>query len=110
MSLGGAVRLRRSPRPSAPKRFFATVQNKLHWAIHGQTAAEVIDRAQLSRLVNAYLDVAADMALRKLARRERRPSDLVRARPKRAEAVTACASLQRTARLALMHARCRLPL
>jgi len=28
------------------KRFFATVQNKLYWAIHGQTAAEVIvDRA-----------------------------------------------------------------
>ena len=26
------------------KRFFATVQNKLHWAIHGQTAAEVIYR------------------------------------------------------------------
>jgi hypothetical protein len=24
------------------KRFFATIQNKLHWAIHGQTAAEVI--------------------------------------------------------------------
>lgn len=89
----------------ATKRFFATVQNKLHWAIHGQTAAEVIyDRAdatkqhmglhtwadapsgkiqkfdvvvaknyltahelaQLSRLVNAYLDVAEDMALRKI--------------------------------------------
>ena len=89
----------------ATKRFFAMVQNKLHWAIHGQTAAEVIvDRAdatkahmglntwsdaphgkiqkfdvvvaknyltdaelaQLSRLVNAYLDVAEDMALRKL--------------------------------------------
>jgi len=30
----------------ATKRLFATVQNKLHWAIHGQTAAEVIvDRA-----------------------------------------------------------------
>jgi hypothetical protein len=30
----------------ATKRFFATVQNKLHWAIHGQTATEVIvDRA-----------------------------------------------------------------
>lgn len=30
----------------ATKRFFAIVQNKLHWAIHGQTAAEVIvDRA-----------------------------------------------------------------
>lgn len=26
----------------ATKRFFATVQNKLHWAIHGQTASEVI--------------------------------------------------------------------
>lgn len=27
---------------SATKRFFATVQNKLHWAIHGQTASEVV--------------------------------------------------------------------
>ena len=26
----------------ATQRFFATVQNKLHWAIHGQTAAEVM--------------------------------------------------------------------
>jgi hypothetical protein len=89
----------------ATKRFFATVQNKLHWAIHGQTAAEVIvnradaekqhmglttwkdapqgkiqkfdvsvaknylaeaEMAQLSRLVAAYLDVAEDMALRKI--------------------------------------------
>ncbi len=89
----------------ATKRFFATVQNKLHWAIHGQTAAEVVvaradatkpqmglrswadaphgkiqkfdvvvaknyltgpELAQLARLVNAYLDVAEDMAQRKL--------------------------------------------
>lgn len=89
----------------ATKRFFATVQNKLHWAIHGQTAAEVIyhradaekvhmgltswkdvphgkiqkfdvvvaknylsedEMAQLSRLVNAYLDVAEDMAMRRI--------------------------------------------
>lgn len=89
----------------ATKRFFAAVQNKLHWAIHGQTAAEVIhtradankqhmglttwtdaplgkiqkfdvvvaknyltedEMAQLSRLVNAYLDVAESMALRKI--------------------------------------------
>jgi hypothetical protein len=89
----------------ATKRFFATVQNKLHWAIHGQTAAEIIvnradadkqnmglttwkdsprgkiqkfdvsvaknyltehEMAQLSRLVAAYLDVAEDMALRKI--------------------------------------------
>ena len=87
------------------KRFFATVQNKLHWAIHGQTAAEVLynradadkthmglitwkdapagkiqkfdvsiaknylnqdEMAQLQRLVNAYLDVAEDMALRQI--------------------------------------------
>ena len=89
----------------ATKRFFATVQNKLHWAIHGQTAAEVVyhradaerdnmglttwkdapggkiqkfdvivaknyltehEMAQLQRLVAAYLDVAEDMALRKM--------------------------------------------
>jgi hypothetical protein len=89
----------------ATKRFFATVQNKLHWAIHGQTAAEVVytradaekqhmglttwtdaplgkiqkfdvavaknylaedELAQLSRLVNAYLEVAESMALRKI--------------------------------------------
>ena len=87
------------------QRFFATVQNKLHWAIHGQTAAELIharadaeqanmglttwkdapqgkiqkfdvvvaknyltehEMAQLTRLVSAYLDVAEDMALRKI--------------------------------------------
>ncbi|MCA9612189.1 MAG: virulence RhuM family protein, partial [Myxococcales bacterium] len=35
---------------AATKRFFATVQNKLHWAIHGQTAAEVIvDRADATK-------------------------------------------------------------
>jgi hypothetical protein len=89
----------------ATQRFFATVQNKLQWAIHGQTAAEVVytradaekvnmgltnwkdapqgkiqkfdvvvaknyltepEMAQLSRLVNAYLDVAEDMAQRKI--------------------------------------------
>jgi hypothetical protein len=80
-------------------------RKKLHWAIHGQTASEVIyhradaskdqmgltswkdaplgkiqkfdvvvaknylsesEMAQLSRLVNAYLDVAEDMAQRKM--------------------------------------------
>ncbi len=89
----------------ATQRFFATVQNKLHWAIHGNTAAEVIvnraeadqqnmgltswkdapggkiqkfdvsiaknyltenEMAQLQRLVSAYLDIAEDMALRKI--------------------------------------------
>jgi hypothetical protein len=28
----------------ASKRFFRTVQNKMHWAVHGQTAAEVVHR------------------------------------------------------------------
>jgi len=30
------------PSADASQRFFATVQNKMHWAAHGQTAAEVI--------------------------------------------------------------------
>jgi hypothetical protein len=89
----------------ATKRFFAAVQNKLHWAIHGQTAAEVVynradaektnmgltswkdapngkiqrfdvniaknyltenEMAGLQRLVNAYLDIAEDMAQRQI--------------------------------------------
>jgi hypothetical protein len=29
---------------TATKRFFATVQNKLHWAIHGKTAAELVHK------------------------------------------------------------------
>ncbi len=38
------------PSATATKRFFAAVQNKLHYAIHGQTAAEVIvDRADHKR-------------------------------------------------------------
>ncbi|MDR0898645.1 MAG: virulence RhuM family protein [Oscillospiraceae bacterium] len=35
---------------TATKRFFATVQNKLHWAIHGHTAAElIVDRANAEK-------------------------------------------------------------
>ena len=30
------------PRTETSKLFFATVQNKMHWAIHGHTAAEVV--------------------------------------------------------------------
>lgn len=30
------------PRAKASERFFATLQDKMHWAVHGQTAAEVI--------------------------------------------------------------------
>jgi len=87
------------------RRFFATVQNKLHWAIHGHTAAELIvervdaekthmglttwkdspkgkiqkfdvviaknyltkfETQQLERLVSAYLDIAENMAQRKI--------------------------------------------
>jgi len=38
------------PRAEVSQLFFATVQNKMHWAAHGQTAAEVIHgRADASR-------------------------------------------------------------
>ncbi|MGV8083141.1 MAG: virulence RhuM family protein [Coriobacteriia bacterium] len=37
-----ATALDYDPTAAATKRFFAAVQNKLHYAIHGQTAAEVI--------------------------------------------------------------------
>ena len=38
------------PSATATKRFFAAVQNKIHYAVHGQTAAEVIvDRADHER-------------------------------------------------------------
>ena len=38
------------PSTEASKLFFATVQNKMHWAIHGQTAAEVVvSRADAAR-------------------------------------------------------------
>lgn len=39
-----------SPEAEASQRFFATVQNKMHWATHGHTAAEVIaERADASK-------------------------------------------------------------
>jgi hypothetical protein len=35
---------------TATKRFYATVQNKLHWAIHGHTAAElIVERANAEK-------------------------------------------------------------
>lgn len=38
------------PRAEASEEFFATLQDKMHWAVHGQTAAEVIAaRADASR-------------------------------------------------------------
>lgn len=41
-----ATSLDYDPTATATKRFFAAVQNKLHYAIHGQTAAEaILDRA-----------------------------------------------------------------
>lgn len=32
------------PSAEASRKFFATIQNKMHWAAHGQTAAEVVHR------------------------------------------------------------------
>ncbi len=44
----------------ATKRFFATVQNKLHWAIHGQTAAEVIVERANAKVRNMGLQSWTD--------------------------------------------------
>jgi hypothetical protein len=39
-----------SPRPEISQQFFATVQNKMHWAAHGHAAAEVIhERADAAK-------------------------------------------------------------
>ena len=38
------------PRTEVSQQFFATVQNKMHWAVHGQTAAElIVARADAAR-------------------------------------------------------------
>ncbi len=54
-----ATSLDYDPSATATKRFFAAVQNKLHYAIHGQTAAEVIvdraDRRGSMRSVTVWL-------------------------------------------------------
>ncbi len=44
----------------ATKRFFAAVQNKLHWAIHGQTAAEVISHRADAEMENMGLTTWKD--------------------------------------------------
>jgi hypothetical protein len=41
------------PRAGMTERFFKTVQNKMHWAAHGHTAAEVIHQRVDSRKPNA---------------------------------------------------------
>ena len=40
----------------ATKRFFAPVLNKLHWAIHGQTAAEVVCHRAAGDKANSQTD------------------------------------------------------
>lgn len=45
-----ATSLDYDPSSSATKRFFATVQNKMHYAVHGHTAAElIVERANADR-------------------------------------------------------------
>ena len=43
------------PSEDASQRFFAMVQNKMHWAVHGQTAAEVIAQRADAALPNMGL-------------------------------------------------------
>ncbi|MCL2082508.1 MAG: virulence RhuM family protein [Oscillospiraceae bacterium] len=45
-----ATSLDYDPKAKATQRFFAAVQNKLHWAIHGHTAAElIVERANAKK-------------------------------------------------------------
>jgi hypothetical protein len=43
------------PKTEDSKKFFATVQNKMHWAAHGQTSAEVINTRADSQKTNMGL-------------------------------------------------------
>ena len=43
------------PSAEASKLFFATIQNKMHWAVHGHTAAEVISARANANLPNMGL-------------------------------------------------------
>lgn len=53
------------PRTEASQLFFATVQNKMHWAAHGQTAAEVIAARADASKPNMGLTSWASQVLRK---------------------------------------------
>ena len=46
----------------ASQRFFATVQNKMHWAAHGHTAAELISLRANAKAPNAGLTTWAGAA------------------------------------------------
>lgn len=43
------------PRTEVSRRFFATLQNKMHWAVHGHTAAELIHQRADARLLHTGL-------------------------------------------------------
>lgn len=56
------------PRAAATKRFFARVQNQLHWAIHGETAAETIYRRADSEKTHMGLQTWKDAPHGKIQR------------------------------------------
>ena len=53
------------PSAEASQKFFQTVQNKMHWAVHGQTAAEVIHHRADAAKPNAGLTAWAGTKVRK---------------------------------------------
>jgi hypothetical protein len=63
------------PKIETSQHFFATVQNKMHWAAHGHTAAEVIAKNylnaeeldSLNRMVTAYIEIAQIQAQARVA-------------------------------------------
>jgi hypothetical protein len=53
------------PRAGTSEKFFATIQNKMHWAAHGQTAAEVVFNRVDARKPNMGVMSFQGSALRK---------------------------------------------
>jgi len=54
-----------NPTVAASKRFFTVVQNKMHWAAHGHTAAEIIhERADASKRNMGLTNYPGDQALK----------------------------------------------
>jgi hypothetical protein len=55
-----------TPNTEMTQQFFATVQNKMHWAAHGHTAAEVIhERADSSKPLMGLMSTRPGNIIRK---------------------------------------------
>ena len=69
------------PQSPLTKNFFATVQNKLHWAIHGQTAAELIQHGRCRQSQHGFDDLETGTARKDHEVRCQRRQELPARRP-----------------------------